>query len=327
MAWTRFFRRRRWDEERARELEAYLQMETDENIARGMTPEDARYAARKKLGNPTWIREEIYRMNTIGFLESLWQDLRYGARLLRLNPGFALVAIASLALGIGANTAIFQLLNAVRLRTLPVHNPQELAEIGFDHKGMYGGRGRGRFHELSNALWEQIRDRQQAFAGTFAWGTDTVNLARGGEVRYAQALWVSGDFFHVLGVSPALGRVFTAEDDRPGCGSPGVVISASFWQSEFAGVPSAIGRTLTLNGHPFEIIGVTPGNFFGVEVGRTFDVAVPICSEPIVAGEESMLARRDGWWLAAMGRLKPGWLVTQASAHLNTISPGEHALF
>ena len=129
MSWLRFFRRERWDRERASELDANLQIETDENIARGMTPEEARYAARRKLGNPVIIREQIYRMNSIGFIETLWQDLRFGARLLRLNPGFALVAIASLALGIGANTAIFQLIDAVRLRTLPVKNPQELAEV------------------------------------------------------------------------------------------------------------------------------------------------------------------------------------------------------
>src|SRR5579872_2860561 len=129
MSWIRFFRRARWDAERARELEAHLEIETGENVARGMPPGEARYAARRKLGNTLLVREEIYHMNSIGFLETLGQDLRYGVRLLRLNPGFTLVAVASLALGIGANTAIFQLLDAVRLRTLPVKNPQELAEI------------------------------------------------------------------------------------------------------------------------------------------------------------------------------------------------------
>ena len=127
MSWTRFFRRDEWDDERARELEAHLAIETDENVARGMSRAEARDAARRKLGNVTQIREEIYRMNTIGLLDTIWQDFRYGLRLLRLNPGFAAVAILSLALGVGANTAIFQLLNAVRLRALPVSHPEQLA--------------------------------------------------------------------------------------------------------------------------------------------------------------------------------------------------------
>ena len=129
MAWIRFFRRARWDDERARELDAHLAIEIDDNIARGMTPRDARDAARRKLGNITLVREDIYQMNTIALLDSAWRDLKYGARLLRLNPGFAIVAILSLALGVGANTAIFQLLDAVRLRTLPVKDPQQLVEV------------------------------------------------------------------------------------------------------------------------------------------------------------------------------------------------------
>src|SRR5882757_6463130 len=167
MSWTRFLRRNHWDEERARELEAHLAIETDENIARGMSPTDARDAARRKLGNATQIREEIYRMNTIGFLDALWQDLRYGARLLRLNPGFAAVAILSLALGVGANTAIFQLLNALRLRALPVPYPEQLAEIKIaDGRGREGSFN-GSHAVLTNALWERIRDRQEAFSSVF----------------------------------------------------------------------------------------------------------------------------------------------------------------
>ncbi len=128
----RFFRRESWDAERAREIESYLEIEAAENIARGMTAADAWFAARKKFGNTTLVREEIYHMNSLGILETLWSDLRYGARLLRLNPGFAAAAILSLALGIGANTAIFQLLDAVRLRALPVKNPQELVQVKLD---------------------------------------------------------------------------------------------------------------------------------------------------------------------------------------------------
>src|SRR5580765_7863681 len=129
MSCSRFFHRRRWDDERALELEAHLAIETDENIARGMTPGQARAAARRKLGNATLVREEIYRMNTVAVIDEIWQDLKYGLRGLRFNPGFALVAILSLALGIGANTAIFELIDAVRLRTLPVANPQDIAIV------------------------------------------------------------------------------------------------------------------------------------------------------------------------------------------------------
>ena len=253
-------------------------------------------------------------------MNSFLQDLRYGARMLRKNRGFTFVAVVTLALGVGANTALFQLIEAVRLRTLPVKKPQELAEVGFDHQGWYAGHLDGRYPVLTNPLWEQLRDRQEAFSGIFAWGTDTFNLAVGGEVRNAQGLWVSGDFFNVLGVTPALGRVFTTDDDRHGC-SASAVISYSFWKREFGGNIDAVGRKLSLAGHAVEIIGVTPLSFYGIEVGRGFDVAVPLCAEPLIKGEGTNLERRNSWWLAAMGRLKPGWSLGLATAHLNAISP------
>jgi predicted permease len=321
MSLSRYFRRRRWDEERAREIEAYLEIETAENIARGMPSEEARHAARRKFGNPTQIREEIYRMNTIGFLETLWQDLRYGARLLRLNPGFTAVALISLALGIGANTAIFQLVNSVRLRTLPVKDPQQLASVEILDRQWGSGNFSGRFSNLTNPLWEQIRDHQQAFSGVFAWGHDEFNLAEGGEVHFAQGIWVSGEFFQVLGVQPLLGRVLTPEDDQRGCASPGAVLSHAFWQRHFGGDPSAVGAKLSLNRHPFEIIGVTRPDFFGVEVGHRFDVAIPLCADPILRSEGPKLDVPHSWWLAAMGRLRHGWTIEQATTHLKTISP------
>ncbi|HUJ21713.1 MAG TPA: ABC transporter permease [Bryobacteraceae bacterium] len=320
MSWTRVFRRRYWDRERSREIQAYLEIETDENIARGMSPEEARCAARRKLGNPVQIREEIYSMNSLGFAETLWQDLRFGARLLRLNPGFAVVAVASLALGIGANTAIFQLLDAVRLRTLPVKNPQELVEVRIANRQWFSGKFNGSHPEMTNPLWEQIRDHQQAFSGILAWSDSTFNLGHGGEARLARALWVSGDFFNVLGVHPLLGRLLTTADDRRGCASPGAVISYSFWQREFAGDPSAIGKKLTLDGYPFAVIGVSPATFFGVEVGQNFDVAVPLCSEAIIKG--ARLDKRNSWWLVVMGRLKPGWSLGQAAAYFRARSTG-----
>ncbi len=219
MGWRRFFRRRRWDRERARELQSYLEMETDDNLARGMAPDEARRAAERKLGDVMRIREEIYLMNTIGLVETLWQDLRYGARVLRHNPAFAAVAILSLALGVGANSAIFQLLNAVRLRTLPVKDPWELAEVRIAERKNATGSFTGRYPQLTNPLWEQIRARAEGFASLAAWGTNRFDLASGGEARYADALWVSGSFFDTLGVKPAAGRLLTPADDQRGCAS------------------------------------------------------------------------------------------------------------
>jgi putative ABC transport system permease protein len=322
MKWTKFLRRRYWDAERAREIRGYIEIETDENIARGMPPEEARSAAHRKLGNEVLVREEIYSMNSIGFLETFWQDLRYGARSLRLNLGFATIAIASLTIGIGANTTIFQLLDAIRLRSLPVKNPQQLANVHIANREWSSGSFSSSYPQLTNPLWEQLRDHQQAFSGIAAWSDMGFNLARGGEAREANGLFVSGDFFNVLGVAPVLGRVFTSADDRRGCAAAGAVIGYAFWQREFGGDPSAVGRTLTLEGHPFPVIGVTPASFFGLEVGSRFDVAIPLCAEPMVRGGPSYLDMRHEWWLAAIGRLKPGWSLAQASAHLNAISAG-----
>jgi putative ABC transport system permease protein len=317
----RFFRRSRWDDERASELDAHLAIEIDDNVARGMSPAAARAAAHRKLGNTTLVREEIYQMNTIGLLDSAWRDLKHGARLLRLNKGFAVVAILSLALGVGANAAIFQLLDAVRIRTLPVADPQDLVEIRVnDPKGGRTGQFSGRRPQLTNPLFERIRDQQEAFTGLAAWGTSAFNMSPTGEARYATGFWVNGDFFHTLGVPAMIGRVFSRDDDRRGCAAPGAVISYGFWQREFGGEASAIGRTITLERHAYEVIGITPPGFFGLEVGRTFDVALPLCAEPFTR-LNSGLDKPDVWFLGVFGRLKPGWTRERATAHLAAISP------
>jgi putative ABC transport system permease protein len=253
----------------------------------------------------------------------LWQDVRYGLRQLRLNPGFATVAILSLALGIGANTAIFQLLNAVRLRSLPVANPQELVNVHFAKIHSASGSFRGTYGQSTYAMWQQVRTHGEGFSGMFAWGTEDFDLATSGQRRYTRdALWVSGDFYQVLGVHALLGRVFTAADDpngSQGCASPGVVISHAFWQREFGGDSNVVGRKITLNRVPLEIIGVTPPGFYGVEVGRSYDLALPLCAAKIFAPEQ--LTRGNVWWLAIMGRLKPAWSVERASAQLAAASP------
>jgi putative ABC transport system permease protein len=321
MPWRRFLQRGRWDDERRLEIEAYLAIEADENVARGMSPADARDAARRKLGNQTLVREEIYQMNTLTLVDGAWRDLKYGARLLRVNPAFALVAILSLALGVGANTAIFQLLDAVRIRTLPVKNADELVEVRIaEPVGGRTGQFTGRRPSLTNPLWEQVRERQQVFSEIFAWSGPAFDLTTGGEARSAQGLWVSGDFFKGLGVPALIGRTLTAADDRRGCAAPSAVLSYGFWQREYAGSPSAIGRSIMLDGHPYDIVGVTPANFFGVEVGRAFDVAVPLCAEPLSRGALTAMEKKDIWFLGAMGRLKPGVTLDQARAQLASIS-------
>ncbi len=253
-------------------------------------------------------------------LEGLGKDLRLAARLLRLNSGFAIVAILSLALGIGANTAIFQLLDAVVLRTLPVSAPQTLADVRVTHQGRIGSTV-GRQQEVSSAIWDQLRQQQQAFSSIAAWSTERLDLGHGGEARYVEGLWASGSFFETLRVKPILGRLLSTNDDRKGCGPAGVVISYSFWQSEFGGSANVLGRTLTLNGHAFPIVGITPRTFSGLEVGRKFDVAVPLCSEPFVHPEDNWTNSPITWWLDVIARLKPGWTFQRASAELGSVSP------
>ena len=248
------------------------------------------------------------------------QDLQFGIRMLRKNPGFTAVAVLSLALGIGANTAIFQLVNAVRLKALPVRNAQQLANVRLVDMDAVRGNRQSFYPAVTNPIWEHIRDRQDAFSGVLAWGRNDLNLAQGGEARLAKTLWVSGDFFNVLNVQPELGRVFTISDDQRGCAAPGAVISHSFWQREYGGDENIIGRKVTLSDKPFEIVGVTPASFFGLEVGRTFDVALPICADAIVSGKNNRLDSGVHWWLMVTGRLKPGWTIEQATAQLQSIS-------
>jgi len=252
----------------------------------------------------------------------MFKDLSFGLRMLLKNPGFTAVAVLSLSLGIGANTAIFQLLDTVRLKTLPVKAPQELAEIRI--ADLTGARGSfsTRYSSVTNPIWEQLRDRQQGFSGIAAWGTGSFNLEQGGEARPAKALWVSGDFFNVVGVPPGLGRVFTADDDKRGCSAPGVVLSHAFWQREYGGDAGVLGRKLTLANHPFEIVGVTGPGFFGMEVGQTFDLALPICADALVSGANNSLDSGTSWWLMVTGRLKQGWSMEQATSNLQAISPG-----
>ncbi len=254
-------------------------------------------------------------------MTALLQDVRYAVRMLRNNPGFTAVGVLTLALGIGANTAIFQLLDSIRLTALPLKNPDQLAEVRIIQPHGRTGDFSTPHPNLTYPQWAQIQAQQQGFSGVFAWAQGRFNIAPSGETHYVDGLYVSGDFFRVLGVQPILGRLLTVEDDQRGCGSPGVVLSNAFWRREYGGESSAIGQTIIIEHHPFEIIGVTPASFYGLEVGKQFDVAVPICADPLIRGEEARVDVPHEWWLSVMGRLKPGWTIERASAQLAAVSP------
>lgn len=201
MSWSRFFCRKRWDEERARELDAYIEIETDENLARGLPPEQARQAAHRKLGNSTLIREEIYRMNSIQFFETVWQDARYAVRTLAKSQAFTFVVIASLALGIGANTAIFSLIDAALLKMLPVRNPEQLVQFkninpAFGHNAAF-----------AYTAFKEFRDRNRVFSGMLAFCNMEfhVDVEVNGHGGVAEGQAVSGDYFSTLGVPPIIG--------------------------------------------------------------------------------------------------------------------------
>ncbi|MBZ5617673.1 MAG: ABC transporter permease [Acidobacteriia bacterium] len=283
----------------------------------GATPQEAARRARLAFGGLDQVKEESRDSRGVSTLDSLFGDLRYSFRVLLKSPAFTSVAVLSLALGIGANTAIFQLLDAVRLRALPVRNSQELAQVRIPDMSRARG-SHNRADSVTYPIWEQIGNQQQAFSGVFAWADGSFNLSPSGEVRMVPGLWVSGEFFQVLGVEPALGRLFTPADDHRGCGTPGAVISYSFWQSEFGGESSAIGRKLTLNGHPVEVIGVTPAGFFGLTVGQNFQVALPLCSIQVMWF--NALDAGTFWWLTVMGRLGPGGSIERAAAQVNAMS-------
>jgi predicted permease len=311
MRWNRFVRRKYWDEERARELEAYLDIETAENIARGMTAGEARHAALRKLGNRTIIREEIYRMNSIAFIESLWQDVRYGLRTLAKNRAFTLVVVLSLALGIGANTAIFSLMNAALLKMLPVKNPEQLVQFkGLDYWFPY-------------PAFKKFRDRNRVFSGVLAFASvRNLDFEVNGQGGIANGQVVSGNYFSVLGVNAILGRTLTTEDDKIACGSPVAVISYNYWQRRFGLDPAVIGKKVVLNNSPFTIIGVTPPEFFGLEPGERIDVSVPITmieqARPGYAAKGTpyyVLTCPVRNWLRIMARLRPG--VTRERALVN----------
>jgi len=309
MGWYRRFtnmlRPERLSRDIRREMEFHMAERTDDLMASGMTEPDARREARRRFGNPSAQQERTRDTDIVTWLESLGADVRYAGRALRASPGFAVVAILSLGLGIGANTAIFSLINAVVLRTLPVERPEELMQVTM------GGKERGTV--FTNPLWEAIRDRQDVFSGVFGYSGTEFNLTAGGEIRRATGVWVSGDYFSTLGVRPALGRLLVRADDVHGC-PPVAVLGYGFWQSEYGGSRAVIGKTISLDHRPHMIVGVADPSFFGVNVGESAQVYVPLCLRP-------ELDSRTMWYLRVVGRRKPGVTPQQVATRVAAIAP------
>lgn len=300
-----------------RELEFHLAERIDELVASGMSEQEARREARLRFGNPGLQKERTKDRDILPWLEQLVADVRYALRSLRASPGFAVVAILSLGLAIGANTAIFSLIDAVMLRSLPVMHPEELVRVTTPTRSGSLGEGSDNF---TNPLWEELRDNQDVLSGVFATADERFDLAMGGESRPVSGVWVSGGYFSTLGVPPAAGRLVAPTDDYRGC-PPVAVVSHGFWQSAYGGNPDAVGRTLSLNGHPFEIVGVAASGFSGLQVGRATEVYVPLCAMPIVRGGHDSLDDRGAWFLLIFGRRQPGMTTEDAGRRLAALAP------
>jgi len=289
-----------------REMDFHMAERVDDLVAQGMSERDAKREAKRRFGNPSLQQERTRDVDLLTWLESLSADVRYAMRAMRASPGFAVVIVMSLALGIGANTAIFSLLDTIVLKRLPVTRPKELVQIA------YGSDAAGSV--LTNPMWEQIRDRQDVFSGVFAYDNEVgFNLASGGEIRIATGTAVSGDYFSTLGIRPAAGRLITRADDVRGC-PPVAVLGHGFWQSEYGGARSVVGTAISLSGKSHTIVGVTEEGFFGVDVGRSVQVYVPLCLRP-------NLDARSNWFLWAVGRPKPGLTREMVAARLAALSP------
>jgi putative ABC transport system permease protein len=309
MGLRQFFRRHRWNEERTRELEAYLETETDDNIARGMSPEEARRAASRKLGNPTLIREEIYRMNSIGFLEVLWQDLRFGWRMLAKNPGFTLIAVLTLGLGIGANTAIFSVVNATLIRPLPYPNASRVVMVW---ESRLPDKDKQNVTSPANFLhWQRNTTVFEAMSICF---NDTGVLTGSGAPEQIPIQAVSPNLFSLLGVNAAMGRVFVpAQDNAAGTGDV-AILSFELWQRRYGSDPNILGAKVFVDDKPRTVVGIMPRDFqFFVKQGSFYQKAPQMWVPMNLAGEN---AKSQGRYLQAMALLRPGVTLAQAQSSM-----------
>ncbi len=316
-----FFRRGALDRQLDEELQFHLDMETEANRKRGMASEEAAWSAKRAFGGPEQVKEIYRERRGLHMLELLLKDLHYALRMMRRSPGFTAVAVLSLALGIGANTAIFTLIDAVLLRSLPVRLPHELVSVGDASRPTAHWNGGPMVNIFSYPLYQRLRDQNRVFSGLSASGhTGRLDVSIGdAEPEQVHGRLVSGNYFDVLGVSPFLGRTFSAEQDQAAAATPEIVISYEYWSNHFARDPTILGRTLRLNGSRFTVIGVGPPHFTGDVVGTSTDIWIPLSMQPQVNRGDPRLNRPDSNWLLLIGRLKPRVSLAQARAEITIL--------
>jgi predicted permease len=312
MNWRRFFRREEADAEQREELESYLDLTAQEYVERGIEPSAARAAAQRKLGNATLIVEEVYRMNTVTFIEGVLRDVHHALRMIRSSLGFSSAAILSLALGIGATTSIFTLAHAVLLKSLPVARPDELYRVGKEaHCCAIAGYSQDKeFSLVSYDLYKYLRDNTKGFVELAAFpAVDMLfGVRRAGNSEAAQTYggeFVSGNYFAMFGIGTYAGRTLTARDDQAGA-PPVAVMSYRLWQERYGSDPSVIGSTFNVDEKPFTVVGIAPPGFFGDTLrGTPPDFFLPLNAEPYVESEAD-LNKYGQHWLDLIGRISPG---------------------
>jgi putative ABC transport system permease protein len=293
-----------------KEIAFHIESRIDALMAGGATREEAARLARLELGGAAQVREAVRDVHVWRAFDGLLQDVRLAIRALRATPAVSFVAVLSLALGIGANTAMFSIVNSLVLRTLPVREPQRLVELR--------SREPNGFPEWSYPVWDELRRRPDLFERAAAWSPIAQgNLVVDGVGEKMNGFFASGSFFDTLGVAALIGRTFGDADDRRGGGphGPVTVISYGFWQRHFGGDPAAVGRSITFENVRYTIVGVTPPEFFGADVGRTFDAIVPLGTEPLVSRVPTPRIDSAGAsWLYVIGRLRSDQTIEEAAA-------------
>jgi predicted permease len=297
------------------ELRAHLDSLTEENIRRGMNEKEARYAARREFGGIEQTKESYRDQRSLPFLEGLAQDLHYAGRMLGRSPGFTAVTIMTLALGIGANTGLFSLVNSVLLGNLPVRNPQELVVVKYADS-----RSQQTEEDFSYPMYQAMRDKNMVFANVLTRSGVNFNASYGGQSERAVGEMVSGNYFETLGVRPFLGRLIDPEDDRTPGAHPVAVLSYGYWQRRFGSDPAIVGKNIVLNDNPIRIIGITPPGFYGTELARNPDIRVPLMMatvfRPVPANRLQNPRHR---WMTILARRKPEVTVAHAQATLDIL--------